>query len=196
MALNAVNHSSFNERRFFQHCNQFVLTYPKYTFTMSKQHIDSLCIFLKLLYEETKDEPKLFPLQILAKEYKLPYASSVSTVLIEKGIVIRTNAKDHKSMYKWSTTTEPNKKMAEAVISNCKIKALGYMQHSLNREATPSTVKPLDYAKRDLELVKKITHTQSPLGIIQKHVNEFKVMLISMGFTEEKALEIIKSQIK
>jgi hypothetical protein len=151
---------------------------------MNHEHVDSLCVFLKLLYEETKDKTKVLSLQKLSSEYKLPYARSISKVLVTKGILTVSVDKEYnKRSYLWSTSTEPNRKMAEAIIIASRVQTTHYNQNTINKE---SSIKPIAIETKPVTLIDNV----------QTQINELKTKLISIGFTKEQAIEIIINQIK
>jgi len=146
---------------------------------MSKDVIDNLCIFLKLLYEQTKDKAVPIKIYEMANKYKLPYYTAISTVLISKGIIAKIGSNRLGFTYMWITTTEPNKHMAEAVLNECRMKC------------NPKKV-TVDNTHIVYEEQKKLPTT---IDMLQMYVDELKMSLISMGFSKEKALEIIKGHL-
>jgi hypothetical protein len=89
---------------------------------MSKETIDNLCIFLKLLYEQTKDKAVPVAISKIAMQFNLPYYSNLSSVLVSKGIIDKQGSNRLGFTWMWTSHTEPNRIMAEAILKECRNK--------------------------------------------------------------------------
>lgn len=150
----------------------------------SKDQIDNLCILLKLLFEEYKNFKKLSIVKY-TYQFNIPYSSLLSKVLQDKGIMEKKGG-NTKVEWRWISTTEPSRHMAEAILKACadESRVMHRLIPSRNKTITEHT-NPIDTE----------FNNRTCLELIQLHVNRMKTQLISIGFTKEKALEIIKSQI-
>jgi len=87
-----------------------------------KENTISLCVFLKLLWEQTRDNPKKLSMHELMKGLKIPHGDELLPILQEKGILHKeyliksANVIASGCKYQWISKTEPNTKMAEALL--------------------------------------------------------------------------------
>lgn len=90
-----------------------------YSDAVKKQHaqrrinnINNLCIFLKLLWEQTHNNPEGIRLESLANDYKIANHRSLIPLMQEKGIIrkIRSKGAEHRNLcyWQWISKTEPN----------------------------------------------------------------------------------------
>jgi hypothetical protein len=141
--------------------------------------IKSTCVFLKLLYEETKDYPRSICISGLAKEGNIPYYNNISQVLCKKGII---TSKGHRA-WLWATKTEPNHVMAEAILLEC---------HNLVNTASHKTIN-----NKPKTIVDHTSSTKSCIGDLITELQNKIVFGIPKGTRlDEDNATIIMGQIK
>jgi hypothetical protein len=98
------------------------MSFKKINIKKREKSIATLCPFLKLLWETCKDDYIEISLVKLSKSIGVSNANSVVTTLIKKGIISKKWTPKGRSAictYKWSSKTEPNIHMANAIIDAC-----------------------------------------------------------------------------
>jgi hypothetical protein len=88
--------------------------------------IEKLCIFLKLLWEDTRFEPKPMNIHAMLHDLSIPYTSSIISIMRSKCIIERSHisgqlSANNKPIYNWQwvSTTEPNRIMADTLLTLC-----------------------------------------------------------------------------
>jgi hypothetical protein len=141
---------------------------------INKEAVNQVCMFLKLLWEQTSNQESIISMQSMAMKLEVPYARNITHILREKGIVEArvTNGKGKVYSYKWISTTEPNINMAKAILIECRNLSLKYSTVSLPSQAilNQATMAEAEYEAKIWPSDYKISGTIQQLA--EKHPNE------------------------
>jgi len=85
---------------------------------ITQEQRDSMCTFLKMIQEVTKEKPIYLKMYEEAKSYKIPYYACLTGILVKKGILARKKQADGKNAYWWATKTDPNRLMVDALLKD------------------------------------------------------------------------------
>lgn len=100
---------------------------------MTETEMDKFCSFLKFLYELCKDEPTCINISVEAGKMGIPYRNNLPSTLVRVGIMARYSSRNG-HLYRWISTTEPNRIMAEKLI--LKMRDVSY-KNNAKHYATP-----------------------------------------------------------
>lgn len=96
-----------------------------------KENTIVLCIFLKLLWETTKDSPQKLSMHNLMIGLKIPHGDELLPILQQKGIIRKAYINNsYKGVvtcactYQWISKTEPNIEMAKALLRLVHVKRI------------------------------------------------------------------------
>jgi hypothetical protein len=106
---------------------------------LTATQLENISIFLKLLYETTKDSPKILSITQDAKAMNVPYYANIGVILRAKGIIKQKPNGDYKHLIQWASTTEPNNHMRDAIVEELRLYSKVTHQKRVNNAEQFST---------------------------------------------------------
>jgi predicted transcriptional regulator len=154
---------------------------------MNKECIDASTIercatALKEIHDNTKHGFNKLSVHIVFNAHQVPYYTLLPRIMQEKAIITRGK----KGIWSWVTTTEPNLTMAEALLNACKLAGKRYNKEHNAKQSTDQVVYTLQPIQKPI----------TPLISMQNQINLMKAGLMSLGWSEDDALTMIRQQIK
>jgi hypothetical protein len=146
------------------------------------EKIKNLCIFLKLVWETTKNEYSIFGLSSQARDLNIAYYNNLPKVLKDKGIL---DAKEMQGTgtgrhvgYKWVSNTEPNIHMAKAIMDAMSDIHCSYKNKNSNADIA-NEIAVIEPEETDTELNQLVRHNNE----LEKYIGK-KVFGITVGHTK------------
>lgn len=145
---------------------------------ITEQQKDAMRLFLVMLYHTTKDKPTTINIAEQAHAAHVPYYANLASLLTKKGILTRIGSYKQNT-YQWTTTTEPNIHMRDALLTALRESNIGSDRMFIAANRTNLA------QKGDLVSITSI----------KESICTLKNNLVTLGFSEKSAIELIQSTI-
>jgi len=163
-----------------------------------------LATFLKTMKETIGTEGCEIDIAKEGREAGVKYYSSLPSILIDKGILKRERTIRRSGITPkcyWLTTTDPNIKMAEAIIEEARrrgsISTKRWQEKLIAKAKEGVAIKKTTLVDANIQMVEHKPiwhdHPEKPILKLRTQLNQIKLGLTDLGFDENASDEIIRT---